>query len=336
MNRKTRAFRLLPVLALTLFQILVSVAPPANGLITILAIGLPYLYILVIPYVIWALFSPARDTRLAVSACLLVYLASYLPGMVPRVSAGPVHTLTIEAGSWNTLFWNESPEKVTDTIANVQVEVLSLVELSTSQANAILADPRISARFPYHALHPDPRNWRGIGLLSAYPILETGHNVSPPATWARISVNGSPVFVMAAHPPPAAISSLNIGRWPLIPYDYKASTRDAQIATIVQLAETESRGAPVLLMGDFNVTEREAGYRILTRSLVDSHRAVGFGPGNTWKSERLITTPVAIIRIDYLLTGRYVTPLTIREDCTASGSDHCLVAGTFAVASSQP
>ena len=144
--------------------------------------------------------------------------------------------------------------------------------------------------------------------------------------------------VMAARtpPPPATISSINVGRWPLIPYDYKATTRDQQIAAIVQTAKTESQGAPVLLMGDFNVTEREAGYRILTQSLVDSHRAVGFGPGNTWKSERLIPTPLAIIRIDYLLAGRSVTPISIREDCTPAGSDHCLVAGTFSVAAVQP
>ena len=84
-------------------------------------------------------------------------------------------------------------------------------------------------------------------------------------------------------------------------------------------------GEPVILLGDFNVTDREPGYRDLTRGLTDAQMAVGMGPGTTWRPSELDWLPFGLLRIDMVLTGGGVRPLRIDADCTPRGSDHCLV-----------
>jgi endonuclease/exonuclease/phosphatase (EEP) superfamily protein YafD len=85
----------------------------------------------------------------------------------------------------------------------------------------------------------------------------------------------------------------------------------------------------LLLVGDFNTTEREVAYAELARGLTDAHRAVGWGTGHSWRLRP--TWPLGLIRIDYQWGSPRVTPMRLNTDCTPHGSDHCMLTGTFAV-----
>ncbi len=90
------------------------------------------------------------------------------------------------------------------------------------------------------------------------------------------------------------------------------------------------RGAlPVLLLGDFNVAPTEPGYQVLAEGLEDVHRAVGLGPGWTWRPSRFEGLGLGLLRIDAVFT-RGLDPLTIATDCSRPG-DHCLVRAELAV-----
>jgi hypothetical protein len=65
--------------------------------------------------------------------------------------------------------------------------------------------------------------------------------------------------------------------------------------------------------------------------LWDAHRDVGQGPGSTWRPSRLEFLPFGILRIDHLLGGPRTRPLSVGEDCTPRGSDHCILMGSIAV-----
>jgi endonuclease/exonuclease/phosphatase (EEP) superfamily protein YafD len=90
-------------------------------------------------------------------------------------------------------------------------------------------------------------------------------------------------------------------------------------------------GEPLLLNGDFNLVDREPAYGDLVDGLIDSQRAVGLGPGNTWRPDRFKGLPFGLLRIDYLFAGNGVQPTSIGPDCTPRGSDHCILAGTMAL-----
>ena len=87
-----------------------------------------------------------------------------------------------------------------------------------------------------------------------------------------------------------------------------------------------------LLLGDFNLTDREPAFADLSAGLWDAHLEVGQGTGSTWRPSRLEFLPLGILRIDHFLGGPRTRPLTVGEDCTPMGSDHCILFGEAAIA----
>lgn len=64
--------------------------------------------------------------------------------------------------------------------------------------------------------------------------------------------------------------------------------------------------------------------------LKDVHVQVGLGPGWTWRPSRLETLGLSLLRIDLMLVGPGVDPVSGGVDCSRSG-DHCLGDGTDVV-----
>jgi len=111
---------------------------------------------------------------------------------------------------------------------------------------------------------------------------------------------------------------------------FDPSHRDEGIAQVRALVESMLRqGDPLILVGDFNVTEREPAYVELTAGLRDAFMVAGSGNGNTWRPEWLTGLPLPLLRIDYMLCSPQVRPLCLRVDRALRGSDHCPVHGIF-------
>jgi endonuclease/exonuclease/phosphatase family metal-dependent hydrolase len=129
------------------------------------------------------------------------------------------------------------------------------------------------------------------------------------------------IVVHTAHPYPSVIQTITPLR---IPVGYDPTERDAVIERVRErVAADLDADVPVVLLGDFNVAPTEPGFDVLTRGLVDAHRAVGNGPGWTWRPSRLEGLGIGVLRIDYVLTSGF-QPLSIETDCRNAG-DHCIV-----------
>lgn len=50
-----------------------------------------------------------------------------------------------------------------------------------------------------------------------------------------------------------------------------------------------------MLLGDFNVTDREIGYAELSDGLTDSYRAAGSGWGHTWRPPSMAGLPFGLL-----------------------------------------
>ena len=95
-------------------------------------------------------------------------------------------------------------------------------------------------------------------------------------------------------------------------------------------------GTPLVLLGDFNMVDREVGYAELSAGLIDAQRAVGLGPGLTWRPESVEWLPFGLLRIDYVFSANGLEPIAIGPDCTPRGSDHCLLHATLELPPSGP
>src|SRR3712207_2424254 len=112
-----------------------------------------------------------------------------------------------------------------------------------------------------------------MGLLSTLPLLEQGEVDNPripasfPVIWARLDLGaGKSLVVVNAHPRPGHVK-LARHRLPL-PYDFDPDVRDHEIKFVRDLVDPLLKaGKRVLLLGDFNITDREPAYRELAAGL---------------------------------------------------------------------
>jgi endonuclease/exonuclease/phosphatase (EEP) superfamily protein YafD len=264
--------------------------------------------------------------------CLIIFATRFGPDWI-SLPARPTGTAPqIAVLSWNTYVDNRQPLSIPTTLRTSPATVVALQELTVAQSDAIRDDVELQRRYPWRMLVPGGAD--GMGLLSSHPILEQGRLNNPtlpdafPALWARLNVGeGRSLLVVNAHPRPGRIGFRSD---PPIPTDFDPTTRDAEIRYIHEFVALKlAQGERVLLMGDFNVTDREPAYRELVAGLQDAHAAVGIGPGHTWRHARIMHYGFALLRIDYLLASPDIRPLSATSDCTPRGGDHCIVQGVF-------
>jgi endonuclease/exonuclease/phosphatase family metal-dependent hydrolase len=245
--------------------------------------------------------------------------------------------------SWNILFGNRQADDIPRFLAAEPADVIALQELRAEHVEALSSDQALRRAYPHRVI------WGygvggGMGLLSRYPILEHGRLDVPPVLWARLDLGaGRTVVLVSAHPtfgptkmveePPRPRPSAIVRMWQMLDVRflwYDPEHRDDGIARIRALVDPMLRkGETLLLVGDFNVTERERAYRVLTAGLQDVHLAVGAGSGHTWRPEWMAHLPLPLLRIDYMLSTRNIRPRRMWVDRTLRGSDHFPIHGIF-------
>jgi vancomycin resistance protein VanJ len=226
------------------------------------------------------------------------------PAALPRIVA--VQTWNLEAGS-------RPPSETVDLLRGQFPDVVGLQELTVETAQAIEADPLLLEHYPFRDLEGRP-GVSGLGILSRFPVLESNYEVDPIRQTAVLDSRVGRLVVINAHPfPPAGVLSLG----------YDPSRRDADIEVIEQVVQRRlADDDPVILVGDFNTAPSEPAFERLASGLTDAHRAVGTGPGWTWRPSRLEFLGVPLLRIDLVLLGPGLRPLATSVACPPHG-DHC-------------
>lgn len=322
------------LLVLSLLQV---IAPRRSGALALAQIFAPYLFLPLLAILPLIFLRGAVLLRLLLAACGLVYGVRFTPNLFAPVAPTAPAPVTLEILTWNVRFEQADLEGVRRFIESKPADVIALQEdylvWHDRDFNVWLErEARLAHRYP----HQVRLNRKGLVLLSVYPIIEASKeerglpaSEQPPVAWGRLDLGqGRTAVIATAHPVNAARNRCRSGRW----HCFNPDRRDAEILQIrAEVAPFLRHGEPLLLLGDFNTTEREPAYGTLTHGLQDAHKVVGRGMGHTWGPTRLMRRGLPVLRIDYMLSNARMVPLRLAVDCTPRGSDHCALRGRFAV-----
>lgn len=212
-----------------------------------------------------------------------------------------------------------APSALVQLLQRGPADVVGLQELTASQANALRTE--LAAAYPYQVLTPD--GFAGKGVLSRYPIVDHEPLLlypERPDLRVAVAVEDLQLNVLIGHPPPPRLAGTRIRFDP------------PTVAQLNRLATLALERQPGMLLGDFNMTQRNPMYaRFRAAGLLDAFAAAGTGRGWSFPTrlgyaarldhglQGLPLRPVA--RLDYIwcTPGLRAEAAWVGDD---GGSDH--------------
>ena len=227
------------------------------------------------------------------------YGGLFLPDFSTRAWArGEETTLRLMTlNTWKKHDWQGDLEAA---LGEWQPDLIALQEVSPR----LLPDlAKLSEEWPYQ-IHANIRVLTTVALLSKVPILaydadnlwEGCHCMQVLLDW-----HGRPVRVIVVHIRAPSLGVFNVRGRPLRLQHFDTVAQTKSYAVLLSLIEASSE--PVIVLGDFNTTERQAGYRAMyAAGMQDAHASVGWGPGFTYPAphSRFSWLPLPVIRIDHI------------------------------------
>ena len=286
-----------------------------HWLVDSLSYGLPILLLLSVlhfPGAIWRR-SPYLLFATAIPLVLfgLFYGSSYLP-RPPSHDVAPSFTVM----SYNVWGGNNKYDRIVDAIEEKAADVVGLQEITDRIADGIQGD--LADRYPYQAIDGDQ------AVFSRYPIV--GHEVlligdqRAPITVQHIDLdlNGTQIGIVNVHThSPQLMASRLMGLRLGYPSGFVNRWRDLEVRELMQAIEKME--GPLVVLGDFNLTELQVVYGEMTRVLRDAHKEAGYGLGLTRTPLRGLGP--ALWRIDFVFyTPELVALSTMHGEF--AGSDH--------------
>jgi vancomycin resistance protein VanJ len=265
-----------------------------------------------------ALVVLCRHRRLALlTGVPVVGLALvYGPYLLPRSAAPAAMTgrqLTVL--TFNLQGTTSELDVLAEIIREAEADVVGLQELSREAAEYLRRELRDS--YAYAALYPQDNPMQGQGILSRLTISDETYwqdQVERPLGNLRVELDtpGIPIVFYSVHPtPPFSLA------WGL-----NAAAHHGAVADLIDRVRGENR--PVVIVGDFNMTDQFPAYGRLTGDLglVDAFRAAGSaGLGFTFPAGQRLPLP-PLLRLDYIFHDSRLAASDARVFGRSGPSDH--------------
>jgi len=281
----------------------------------------PFLFAPLVGLAALAAVTRSKAVWGAVAAAGALFLVLYLPFLLPRPAPPRVAGRTLSVLTFNLGADRAAPADLVGAIAGQDADIVAVQELVPATAEALRHG--LSGRYPYQILNAGLSE---TGLLSRFPILGSARfhpaDTGRTAIQARLEVDGTPVQVIVVHPEPPRPC------WPPgpslpAPLCYRALDRYvADIAT-----RAAALPGPVLVLGDFNMSDQSTVYGRMAAVLGDAFREAGWGFGFTIPNavqRRSLALPGPLVRIDYIFHSKEWLAEAAAVGCRG-GSDHCFV-----------
>lgn len=282
----------------------------------------PFLFLPLVPLLLFAFWLRSRLLWGCTLTLLLLALLSFGGAFLPRQRTAAAAGDSLRVLSFNHLYSNRDRRALRDLILRHDADVVGLQETTSVSESGI--GRALKDAYPYQLWHAaDEGATDGTALLSRYPLRSSRYNQVLRGEQVRLEVAGKPLTLINLH--------LNIpfgheGAVQSASYDPRV--RHEQILSLIAEAERHPR---FIVMGDFNLSDREVDYRRLSETLTDTYRETQRGLGYTFPNGRSYRgiPLVPFIRIDYVWL-RGLEPLSASRDCRTS-SDHCALIADIAL-----
>lgn len=293
------------------------------GLFTTAAHILMALALVGFPLALWAIRP--RRAALTLLPAALAFVAVYGVHFIPNrggelIGAGvPLRVMT-----FNVLYGQRDFSPEMDVIRAADPDVVAFQELNWSSAAAL--SEGLADEYPYMVLDPSAENFQDTGFVSRYPIVESRY-FDDSFGFQRIvvDVDGTQIAVYNIHHTiPLRLS------FPFI----DNTTRTSEVTQVLEVIQADS--LPVVVMGDFNMSDLNDDYGRYTAHLTDVHRAVGQRMGLT-HSGPLVILPfmrtARILRLDYVFVSdpARLRPISLVAWQQSGSSDHLPVVAVIEV-----
>ncbi len=270
--------------------------------------------------------------RSAVVILSAIFCMLFIPRWMPSALFQPAVEPHLRVATWNVLYSNANGMEVVALVRAQEADVVVLQELTVPVTEVLKEQMRLD--YPYQALEPLYGD-RGMGIISRYPFVNRTND--PTVPWRRVTLElqDQELTVINVHlaTPEFQTRNLPLLNREVIIEDYTTTHRSNQQAEL--LALIDSMEEPLVVLGDFNISDRELAYTELNRRLHDAYRATAWGPGLTFPqnvSVGPLPMPFPLVRIDYVWSKGGVLPTDAYTVCRGDGSDHCMVVADMHIA----
>lgn len=274
-----------------------------------------------------ALLLRRRGTALLLMPALLAFCVGYGAMFIPHTAQAAADSVQMRVLTYNLKAQTQVMQPALEVIIAADADVVALQELSEEMAGYLAAE--LAQRYPYQALHTLPDNpIPGQGVLSRYPIADDEYwRIYQAMQRLTLNVAGQPVAFYNAHP--------------VQPISANGFTRRAEEISHL-LERTASETVPVLLAGDFNMSDQSADYWRIAARYQDAYQAAGWGLGFTFPATipyfgggqfapAIFEWIPPLVRLDYVFHDAAFESLDAQVLADAGGSDHLPVMATLAL-----
>jgi endonuclease/exonuclease/phosphatase (EEP) superfamily protein YafD len=275
-----------------------------------------------------AAISRQRLAWAAASVPVILWLTVFGWRFLPRAPIAESNSITARVMAFNLLADNGDLAGIVAAIRAAEPDLIALPELSLATDTRLAQ--QLGDRYPYRTRQSLQGVGFGTGIYSRWPVeplgsLQTGLGLRSVA--ADIHTPRGVVRFVALHPNATYVRTHSMT-------DLAESIatvfrrREAQLAAVCGYLDRWG-DRPVILAGDFNMTEFSDAYRCVAEKLTDAYRAVGWGYGYTWPNQTPSLPPwryfdhwPLLTRIDYVFHSRHWVTMDAHVPSADTGSDH--------------
>jgi endonuclease/exonuclease/phosphatase (EEP) superfamily protein YafD len=280
-----------------------------------------YLFLPVVGGLIMAMLL--RAPRLAGFYWILavIGLAWFTPRLMPPLSVPQQNGIALKLVTFNMFPENQRLGEVTEWLLAQNADVIALQEIGAPL-------PAIESAYPHQVYADDFVNGRAV--FSRYPIQlsETIQLGDIPQQRVLLNMDGQTVVLYNVH----LYMPLNENESQPLLLRYDETRRNQQINELLTFIAGENQ--PVIVTGDFNMSEFSPIYARLDARLDDAYRDASWGLGQTFPggaSEELNDTLPPLFRLDYVWYSHNIQALNARVG-SRLGSDHLPLVVTLDIA----
>ncbi|MBI5566245.1 MAG: endonuclease/exonuclease/phosphatase family protein [Chloroflexi bacterium] len=265
-----------------------------------------------------------RRWRLAASlaVAILAFVVGYGGSFVPRGNAAPT-AAALRFMTYNLHAETLQLEPMLALIRKSKADLVALQELSPEMAQAIEAS--LATDYPYRALHPSFENpILGQGVLSRYPIeadeywrIALGHQR------VVLDLRGVPLTLYNTHP----VHPFRLRQGEL----FNSEGHRQEVSEVLARAGRDRE--PIIIAGDFNMSDQSSAYLRIRQRFNDAYRESGWGLGFTFPdfshaNAMTVDAPLLsmfirpMARIDYVFHSVDLITRSARVLADSGGSDH--------------